>query len=519
MSTPIEPTTHVVLLATEAWGHTRPLCTFAARLIQTCPVNVTFFTAPNIADRVEAEISRSFGPEDQALKDLIRVAGLHMGEPKTGEALNFTAYNEAFARAYAQLVNEETLICAHTGREIKPLAAPDAVVMDFFCVPGLEAVRKLSKKHVKVLAWMACQASFLLYPFAPVNRGGRGDYRPKVMAEVARTGRSIEEVADEVLFQSTKDIIRIPGLPPMYDYELAPQEIHLKGSAGVITMMMQTFIEACDGMILATAQPFEPEGVAEVRAWFAETSRKAYAVGPLFPLGEGAAAGERLQSDKPSEIEQFLEATLESHGPKSLLYIAFGSLYWSTEPEKIWAFLDVVMEKKIPFILSHASPFAQVPDEVAAKVKTYEQGILSKWTPQQTILAHPTIGWFVTHAGLNSTLEAISLGVPMICWPFNADQPTMAAQLCETHGIAYELFEVGTEPWGLKELHRTGKAPTGTLDAVREEARFVLDKAFGEDGASKRANMKPLQDAVSKTWEQGGPARRDLERLVASLQV
>lgn len=53
-----------------------------------------------------------------------------MGEPKTGEALNFTAYNEAFARAYAQLVNEETLICAHTGREIKPLAAPDAVVMD-----------------------------------------------------------------------------------------------------------------------------------------------------------------------------------------------------------------------------------------------------------------------------------------------------------------------------------------------------------------------------------------------------
>lgn len=123
-------------------------------------------------------------------------------------------------------------------------------------------------------------------------------------------------------------------------------------------------------MILATAQPFEPEGVAEVRAWFAETSRKAYAVGPLFPLGEGAAAGERLQSDKPSEIEQFLEATLESHGPKSLLYvchssslfqyvrlifcvcsqIAFGSLYWSTEPEKIWAFLDVVMEKKIPFV-------------------------------------------------------------------------------------------------------------------------------------------------------------------------
>lgn len=42
-----------------------------------------------------------------------------------------------------------------------------------------------------------------------------------------------------------------------------------------------------------------------------------------------------------------------------------------------------------PQILSHASQIAVVPEEVRAKVDAYGSGLLSKWTPQQTILAHP----------------------------------------------------------------------------------------------------------------------------------
>ena len=78
-------------------------------------------------------------------------------------------------------------------------------------------------------------------------------------------------------------------------------------------------------------------------------------------------------------------------------------------PEKLWAFLDVVMELGIPFvgdifaywhtlralthlmiqILSHASPLAEIPDEVKEKVKVYGKGIMSPWSPQQLILDHP----------------------------------------------------------------------------------------------------------------------------------
>ena len=62
----------------------------------------------------------------------------------------------------------------------------------------MESVRKLSKKPVKVFAWMSAQASYIVYPFAPKHWGGRGDLRPKIAEEVEKSGRPLIEVAYEV---------------------------------------------------------------------------------------------------------------------------------------------------------------------------------------------------------------------------------------------------------------------------------------------------------------------------------
>ena len=70
---------------------------------------------------------------------------------------------------------------------------------------------------------------------------------------------------------------------------------------------------------------------------------------------------------------------------------------------------------------------------------------------------------------------------------------------------------------GLKPLHRLGRAPVGTLDAVRDEARVVLEEAFGEDGARKRANLEKLQEVISGSWDEGWPAKDDMRRFVSTL--
>ncbi|XP_045487122.1 uncharacterized protein LOC111000247 [Pieris rapae] len=47
---------------------------------------------------------------------------------------------------------------------------------------------------------------------------------------------------------------------------------------------------------------------------------------------------------------------------------------------------------------------------------------LVKWAPQQSILAHPNLKFFITHGGQLSTTEAIHFGVPVIGIPIMGDQ-------------------------------------------------------------------------------------------------
>ena len=86
--------------------------------------------------------------------------------------------------------------------------------------------------------------------------------------------------------------------------------------------------------------------------------------------------------------------------------------------------------------------------------------------------------------------------------------------------IAYELLEVRSG-LGLQPLYRGGanKRPEGTLDAVRREAREVLERAFGEDGRTKRENVRRLNVKIGAAWEKeeevgGGSAWRNLEAFV-----
>ncbi|KAJ2954877.1 hypothetical protein O0L34_g3198 [Tuta absoluta] len=47
---------------------------------------------------------------------------------------------------------------------------------------------------------------------------------------------------------------------------------------------------------------------------------------------------------------------------------------------------------------------------------------VTKWAPQQSILAHPNCKTFITHGGLLSTTEAAHFGVPTIGIPVFVDQ-------------------------------------------------------------------------------------------------
>lgn len=48
--------------------------------------------------------------------------------------------------------------------------------------------------------------------------------------------------------------------------------------------------------------------------------------------------------------------------------------------------------------------------------------LISKWLPQDDVLAHPNLKVFISHCGLGSVAEAKYHGVPVIAIPLGIDQ-------------------------------------------------------------------------------------------------
>ncbi|KAF2294119.1 hypothetical protein GH714_007670 [Hevea brasiliensis] len=68
-----------------------------------------------------------------------------------------------------------------------------------------------------------------------------------------------------------------------------------------------------------------------------------------------------------------------------------------------------------------------------------ERGMMASWCQQEQILKHPSIGGFLSHMGWNSTIESLSSGVPMVCWPFIGETPTNCRFACNDWGIGMEI--------------------------------------------------------------------------------
>jgi len=249
------------------------------------------------------------------------------------------------------------------------------------------------------------------------------------------------------------------------------------------------------GIIINTFDAFEQEVLDALSPMFP----RVYSIGPLELL-LNRLPNDPLKSMEYSLWEEETECIhwLDTKAPNSVLYVNFGSIAAMTQPQLIelsWGLAN----SKHPFLWIIRPDLvvgesAILPPEFT--VETKDRGLIVSWCPQEEVLNHPSIGGFLTHCGWNSIAESVSAGVPLLCWPFFADQPMNCKYACNEWGIGMKINngadreEVGKLVRELMEGDMGKKMKKKIL-----EWKDLAEEATGPNGSSS-INLNNLVNEV-----------------------
>lgn len=218
-------------------------------------------------------------------------------------------------------------------------------------------------------------------------------------------------------------------------------------------------------------------------------------VGPLLPLSflehDGPSNAPNLDTSLwPVELDCL--DWLDIQAPSSVLYVSFGSLATlsSEQTQELAAGLE---NSQQPFMWAARPGSLETGLPSGFKERVEGRARMVSWAPQLRVLAHPSVGGFLTHWGWNSTLESIAAGVPMLGWSNFADQMLNGHSVVDVWGIGLRLEKVLSK------------------EEVEEKVRTLMSS-----GNSMRGRCASLRAAAGKAWKEG--RHKLVERVVASLE-
>ncbi|XP_057846000.1 UDP-glycosyltransferase 85A5-like [Cryptomeria japonica] len=231
-----------------------------------------------------------------------------------------------------------------------------------------------------------------------------------------------------------------------------------------------------------------------------------YSIGPLIPSQFLDAQSERTMGTMSTgfwteEVECL--SWLDKQLAKSVIYVAFGSvaILNQTQLEEFALGLEATQR---PFLwvlrcdLLNGEP-AVLPSGFMERTK--HLGCFVSWSPQLRVLSHPSVACFVTHCGWNSTLESITMGVPMICWPYFADQFIDSSFILEEWRVGLTL---NANMKGIIEKRE-----------VQEIVERLLDS---KEGAEISEKMSTLKNMVRTAVREGGSSNINFRKFVNAMK-
>ncbi|XP_074321010.1 7-deoxyloganetic acid glucosyltransferase-like [Silene latifolia] len=298
-----------------------------------------------------------------------------------------------------------------------------------------------------------------------------------------------------------------PGLDSFLRYRDLPRFCREKkdmSSCQALEKLFEPEIERntkAHALIVNTCQELEGPLLDLIRSRCPNT----YSIGPLNAhLRTRLNTGQATLSDKSSkgqwEGDRSCMSWLDEKPDKSVLYVSFGSVAMLEREQLIELWAGLVQSQNYflwavrPNLIIGTESGCQTLEELS--VGTRDRGYIVGWVPQEEVLGHRAVGGFLTHSGWNSTLESVTAGVPMLCWPYFGDQQVNSR-------LVSEVWKVG-------------------LDMKDTCDRNVVAKMVGDLMVSRKdellKSVARLSDVAMRSVNEGGTSYSNLDHLIQDIK-
>ncbi|KAK4392142.1 UDP-glycosyltransferase 73E1 [Sesamum angolense] len=475
---------HFVLLPFMAQGHMIPMVDIA-RLLAKRGLTITILTTPHNAGRFKSVIDRATGSGLNIHIFHLKFPSSEVGLPdgcENFDMLPSVDYAANFFTATAML-NEQV---EEMLRQLKP--PPSCLIADM-CFPwATDVALKLQIPRI-LFHGTSCFALLCMHILAICK-----DW--------------------EAITSDTETFV-VPGLPDRFELTKAqlrgtpndPDSDWSKFWDQIREAEVETF-----GTIANTFEELEPEYIKEYKK---TKGKRLWCVGPVS-LCNKDYSDKAERGNKASIGEHDCLKWLDSKEPGSVVYVCLGSL--SRLPTAQLIELGLALEaSNRPFIwvLRNTSEELQtwiLEEKFEERIR--DRGLLVRgWAPQVLILSHMSIGVFLTHCGWNSTLEGITAGVPMITWPFFADQ-------FFNEKFIVNVIKTGIRV-GVEEPVFFGHEENAGVKVKSDEIKRVIEKLMGgeEEGNERRKRAKELGEMAKRAVEEEGSSYLNMTLFIEDVMA
>ncbi|XP_024357189.1 mogroside I-E synthase [Physcomitrium patens] len=500
---------HVVLIPWFGAGHTIPFLEIARRLAAEGIV-ITLVTT----DRHVVEVRSLVGSMDLTSQGLpLRLLGLrdNMAHLSHYEWMEKEREDPEAQLNVVKLLQELIVDVGSPDsmklRNVQPAAPPVCVLHDLF-VPWAQ----LAAENLKIEKHMFYSSS------------------ASAMSCALQTRRLYQEGRIPITREMRNMVFTdIPGLPPIPALDLFSSFMD-----PVMYKWMSRHYFACqnaDVVLINTYYDLEKPVLDalrnEVIAAPDAQIKFIYDIGPLLPESY-------VRRDRDDDIlQQGSEETdpcilwLNTRPPSSVIYVSFGSMQTNSPPQLLEmalgleasgsSFLWLVRPPDSPGMTAALGGPCSITEFLPSGFEDHvkERGMCySGWAQQMRILKHPAIGGFFSHCGWNSTLEAVCAGVPILGWPFKAEQHLNCRILVDTLRVA---IEVEGNPHTKEELE-SEKVRLDRFVSKEEIEKKVRNLMQEEKGQLIRENMQRLRIKSREVLSQGGCSRQSFEAYLRLLR-